>query len=451
MLATTLCCMTVLLGALGLAVDVGVLFHARRNMQTAADAAAMAGATELFYNGVTNVNAKAYAAATANGVDHTVTGNIVNVTIAPTLTGGGGACASCVEVQLSTPNPTIFMATFANLFSTSSAYSSINVSAMAVAGAPGNSTNCIYLTDPTLSSELDMQGAATINAPGCAVYVNSDSTSAVTKTGNASSLNSPLLSVVGNDPGASALGATATQTQVTPETPPIPTNLPAIPPGGCTSSSSATEITVSATGSGKITQTAASGSAGNNVVCFTNANGVTIDDGVSLAGATGNGVLYVFEKGVTLNGAVTFGSGTASPSGCTITCTFTNTAGAVLDLAGGSLSQGNASLSIYAPTSGTYNSVGLMVPSTNTTWSGSCPASKVSPCMEIQRGSSGSTFDGMVYAPNAYIELQDHGGGVEATGLIARGLYVKASTLNIANYSSANPNTSPFKVITLVQ
>ncbi len=441
--------MTVLLGALALAVDVGVLFHARRNMQTAADAAAMAGATELFYNGVTNVNAKAYSAAKANGVDHTVTGNTVNVTIAPTLSGGGGACASCVEVQLATPNPTIFMATFANLFSSSS-FSSINVSAMAVAGAPGNSTNCIYLTDPTLSSELDMQGAATINAPGCAVYVNSDSTSAVKSTGNPA-LNSPLLSVVGNDPGASALGATATQTQVTPETPPIPTNLPAIPPGGCTSSSSASEITVSTTGSGKITQTAVGGSSSNNVVCFTNTGGVTIDDGVALSGAAGNGVLYVFEKGVTLNGAVTFGSGTASPSGCTITCTFTNTAGAVLDLAGGSLNQGNASLSIYAPTSGIYNSVGLMVPSTNTTWSGGCPASKVSPCMEIQRGSSGSTFDGMVYAPNAYIELQDHGGGVEATGLIARGLYVKASTLNIANYSSANPITSPFKVITLVQ
>ena len=50
-LVTTMCCMGILLGALGLAVDVGVLFHARRNMQTAADAAAMAGATELYYNG----------------------------------------------------------------------------------------------------------------------------------------------------------------------------------------------------------------------------------------------------------------------------------------------------------------------------------------------------------------------------------------------------------------
>jgi hypothetical protein len=162
--------------------------------------------------------------------------------------------------------------------------------------------------------------------------------------------------------------------------------------------------------------------------------------------------LYVFENGVSLSGAVTFGSGTASPAGCTTNCTsFSNTQGAVLDLAGGSLIQGNASLSVYAPTSGTYNSIGLMIPATNTTWSGSCPASKVSPCMEIQRGSSGSTFDGMIYAPGAYLELQDNGGAAEATGMIARGLYVKASTLNVPSYSSANSTTSPFKVITLVQ
>ena len=42
-LVMTFFSMGILLGALGLAVDVGVLLHARRNMQAAADAAAMAG------------------------------------------------------------------------------------------------------------------------------------------------------------------------------------------------------------------------------------------------------------------------------------------------------------------------------------------------------------------------------------------------------------------------
>ena len=42
-LVMTALCATVLIGFMGLAVDVGVLFHAKRNLQTAADDAAIAG------------------------------------------------------------------------------------------------------------------------------------------------------------------------------------------------------------------------------------------------------------------------------------------------------------------------------------------------------------------------------------------------------------------------
>ena len=86
-LVLTLVCMGILFGMLGLAVDVGTLFHARRNMQTAADAAAMAGATELYYNGPTNVTAVAQAAAKANGVDSADSRNVVIVGTSPTLPG----------------------------------------------------------------------------------------------------------------------------------------------------------------------------------------------------------------------------------------------------------------------------------------------------------------------------------------------------------------------------
>ena len=107
-LVLTAMCMTMMLAFMALALDVGVLFRAKRRMQIAADAAAMAGTTELFYNGTTNVAAKAYAAAKANGVDNTVSGNTVTVTLPP-ISLGATACATCVEVQLSTPNPTVFM------------------------------------------------------------------------------------------------------------------------------------------------------------------------------------------------------------------------------------------------------------------------------------------------------------------------------------------------------
>ena len=135
-LVMTFFCMGILLGALGLAVDVGVLFHARRNMQAAADAAAMAGATEMFYNGSTNVAAKAYAAAKAMGVDNTVTGNTVNVILSPTLP-GGAACPSCVQVNLATPNPTVFIAAMSRFVYYNNNFSSINVSANATLQATG--------------------------------------------------------------------------------------------------------------------------------------------------------------------------------------------------------------------------------------------------------------------------------------------------------------------------
>ena len=451
-LVMTAFCMACLLGALGLAVDVGVLFNARRQMQTAADAAAMAAAFEAYYNGTasTSINQRAYDAAKANGVDHTVANNTVLVTVSPTLQPGSVACTSCVEVQLSKPNPTIFMQTMSSWFFNNNSFSSVNVSAMAVAGWPGTSNNCIYLTGSSLSSELTMHGGSSINAPGCGVYVNSNKSDAVDYNGNAT-LTSPYLSIVGNDTGASGLGATVTSPNAPVQAPPLPLNIPAKPSTGCTSTITATEITTSTTSGSKISQSAASGSSSNNVVCFT--NNVSIDSGVTLSGVAGNGVLYVFQNGVSLSGSVSFGTGTASPAGCIYTCTsFSSEQSAVLDLAGGSLSQGNAALSVFAPTSGTYNSIGLMIPSTNSTWSGSCPASPVTPCMLIQRGSSNSTFDGVVYAPNAYIELQDAGGGAEATGVISKGLYTKGSaTLNIPNYTTAHPTTSPFDLITLVQ
>ena len=77
-LVMTVLCMTVLLGFLALAVDVGVLFNAKRRMQVAADAAATAAALDYSFNATkASAQAAAYNAAKSNGVDHSVTGNVV--------------------------------------------------------------------------------------------------------------------------------------------------------------------------------------------------------------------------------------------------------------------------------------------------------------------------------------------------------------------------------------
>lgn len=458
-LVLTVLGMTVLMGFLALAIDMGTLFRAKRNMQIAADAAAMAAATQLYYGGTNaQIQSAAYAAATANGVDHTATGNTVTVTGPGVTLASGTTCATCVEVQLATPNPTFFMTLFTGSHTA-------NVAAMAVAGAPGDSNNCVWLMDPSMGGkkggELDMQGKGSLTATGCTIYLNSNSASAVSVTGNPS-VTAKSINIVGPDTGAvGAFGTTPVNINVAPQTPDIPQDLSGIPSGGCSTTSTATEIYPAGSppkkpSSSQVSDSSVGGSSAKPVICFTNKSGVTVDAGVTLPGASGSGVQYVFEYGVSLNGAAQFGCyGTLSP--CTANQPGsdgkfdpTQTYGATLDIAGGGFSQGNSALTIYAPTSGSYNSIALMQPMSNTT-DNKCPAAKAGPCLLVQRGNSGSVFDGIIFAPGEYVELQDQAGAVYATGLIAKGLYNKTSNLIINNYSQYNPTTTPFTLVTLVE
>ena len=424
-LVTTLCCMGVLLGALGLAVDVGVLFHARRNMQTAADAAAMAGATELFYSGSTTyVSSKAAAAAKANGVDNTVTGNNVVVTVGPTI--AGSTCASCVEVQLSTPNQTIFMATLGQLFFNSSNYNKVNVSAKAVAGAPGTSNNCFYVMDPTDADSLQIHGAADINSPGCGVYVNSNNPSALCVNGSAGKSTALDIDIVGGqDSKGNCKGnpGPPTYPSAPVETPPILAKIPTNPASNCSSYTPVTTLTGSITGPGY-----------GKYACYTNSSGAA----VTINNATLGPGNYVFNSGVVISGTDVIGTGTG-------TTTSTN-GGATLIITGSSTgtysfdSSTVSNLSIYSPSdnNATYNGVALYQPSS------------VTQEINLQFGSSSSYFMGAVVATGADINLHDQGGAVNAADLLANQVYLNG-TINLANYNAYDPTTSPFRVITLVQ
>ena len=447
----TIFCMAVLIGALGLAVDVGVLFHARRNMQTAADAAAMAGATELFYNGSTFVNTKAYAAAKANGVDNTVTGNTVNVTIAPTLSGGGGACASCVEVQLSTPNPTVFMATFANMFSSSNALSSINVSAMGVAGAPGYSHTCAYIMDPTDPDTLDIHGAGRIVAPGCDVYVNSNNNAALCVTGSAGKTDlSPggSIDVVGQQDSSGPCKGNPgppTNFKAGVQSSPYATTLDPDPSVKNCSTGNTTDLTASGgVLSGSTTGSTGTYGPGYEVYqCFTVSPSCTTHGHtttctpvpVTLSSATLGPGNYIFETGVTITGATTIGLGNTTTDKTNVN------GGATVIVTGGTYDSGTATtFTDWAPadTSNPYNGLAIYQIPTDTN------------SMTLQFGSGSSVFMGAVYAPNAPVTLHDQGGAVNATQLIVSSIYLNGQ-VDLANYSAYNTTTSPFRYITMVQ
>jgi len=107
MLVLTALAMTVLLGFMALALDVGLLFRAKRNVQTAADAAAIAAALEYNYHGTTNMVSAANTAATNNGITDTTQVAVHNPPWSGYHNGGG-----YIEVVIDQPNPTVFMNMF---------------------------------------------------------------------------------------------------------------------------------------------------------------------------------------------------------------------------------------------------------------------------------------------------------------------------------------------------
>jgi len=76
----------VLLGIVGFATDLGIMFRAKRNLQTVADAAATAGALDYLYNGSSaSAGTAGQAAATQNGVTNGTGGAVVTVNSPPLI------------------------------------------------------------------------------------------------------------------------------------------------------------------------------------------------------------------------------------------------------------------------------------------------------------------------------------------------------------------------------
>src|SRR6266568_1508430 len=276
-LVLTALCMTAMLGFMALAIDVGLLFRLRRNMQITADSVAVAATLDYYYNyavnptgALTHAQAAGQTAATANGVTNGTNGT-VTINCHPTSgpMSGGSGCNGYFEAIVTQPNSTTFMGMFGT--------HSVNVAARAVAGMPVISDACIWIMSPTAASALELQGNSNINAPGCGIYVNSSNSGAVKVIGNSNNFNGPDLDTVGGLSGHQT-SPTPVTTGTAPISPPISTTLTGpVPPGDCTLTSALTSITTANIGS-------VTGSPTNNVVCFTSA--VTLGNGITLPGAT---------------------------------------------------------------------------------------------------------------------------------------------------------------------
>ena len=416
-LVLTALSMTLMLGFVGLAVDVGMLFHAKRNMQIAADAAALAGALDYKYNASPSLAvAAAQNAALANGIT-----NLGDLTVhVPPADGPNAGSTGFVEAIVSVPNPTVFMSLFG--------FNSVNVGARAVAGNGGPGDACVYVLDPKASAAMELQGSFAVNAPQCGVVVNSSDPDALQFTGAAGTLVSKWVSVVGGDGGQSGDSTPAPVTGGAPISDPLgglmgPTNNN----GGCTASGdgfpgeSGTTDTTTTTLTGTVT-----GPGAGNASCYTQA--------INLNSATLGPGIYVFENGVTLSGNIT-------------------AIGVTLDVQNGGMTiptggvnfgtAGDKTTGLVAPTSGQTNGIALMEPPGNNSM------------IQIQKGNATGNITGIIYAPSAELYLQDSGGDKSGgisfyADIIVGTLFDKTATMQINSYSSGGSN-SPLTKVTLVE
>ena len=357
--------MIFLLAFMALAVDVGILFRARRNVQMAADAAAVAAATNYKYNyaynqatGNRGARRAALYAAKANGYTNGTGGVVVNE-FTPNY-GPYVGCSACAEVTIKAPNPTFFMGLFH--------FNNIDVTARAVAGRQWE--NCVF----ALGGGVTNSGVIQLN--NCGLIDDGSLVNSGTLTANA-------VSVTGSVSGG---GTTTPVPQLGIAAVSDPLGLPAPSFSGCSSLPT-------------------SGTIGPG--CY---NGGTYGGSGSV---TLSGGSYI------INGPLDLSGSTLSISGSGVTIFFNNT----FTIGSG------VTLNLSARTTGQYNGV-LFYNFGSNGFS--------------LNGSSGSTLEGIIYSPNAPVDVSNANNMQLYTVFVAKGLTDSGwSPINVKDYLSVNPSAPP--------
>jgi hypothetical protein len=364
---------------LSLAIDVGTWRYEQRLEQTAADSAALAGASVLTYSSSPGTIASA---AQTDAASNGFTAGSASVTVkvnSPPLAGSYAGVTSAVEVVVAKPMPINF-----SMFGQTSTISTRAVAQLSTAGR-----NCIIALDSSSSSAVTLDGG-TITMPTCGLISNGGLLFNGGATVNAASI------------GYAGAGLTLNGANF-PAAAPAP-SIPAVDP--CPAVAGCAYLTANPPTSGAcVSQTTYDSSStitlspGNycSQVLFEGGGAVVFDPGV-----------YNFQAGFTNNNA-------PSMTG----------SGVTFYIEGGSAIVGsNTAVSLTAPTSG--NTAGVLVyqPTSNTS-------------QFILNGSSSGSWAGMVYVPKAQLIVD---GGQLTNSLLLVGddlLFNGGSGINVQ--SSAFP------------
>jgi hypothetical protein len=406
-------CLTCILGFVGFATDVGVLLHAKRNLQIAADAAALAGANEINID-ATKIQAAGQAASAQNGFTDGSNGVSAAINNGP-LHGPHAGDASYVEAIVTQSQPTFFM----KLFS----FSSMPVAARAVAfNGASNGFGCLTALNQTAPKAIELQGNFTVDAPGCQVIDDSKDPCALQFTGSAGNLTAGSVGVVGPALGGSQ-GVCGFPTDSTP----VPVT--GVPQASDPLASTYHSLTAAQIGSCAAPPSGNTwGSSGGTVLAdgskvFCYSGNISIGNNVTMMPGT-----YVFTGSLGLQG-----HGSLAGTNVTIYLAAPN----------GNMNMGGSGTStlgpLSAPSSGPYQNVVIYEEPADTN-----PVNL--------EGTPISNLSGIVYLPSAQLQLGGNGTLNQTLNvdLVVNTLYdFGNATVNITDFSTTH--NTPLHTIALVE
>ncbi len=381
--------MVLIMGAAGLAVDMGYLRYVQRRAQTAADSAALAATAEL-------LNGDYVTAGQNDAASNGFTNDVNNVTVAinyPPTIGLYANQANFVEAIVSQNVTPFFMKALG--------YSTVTVSARAT-GHYWSGTNCIFALSSTATDAILINGSNTISA-ACGAMDDSDASQAFLNNGSSSFTDTGTMVTGGYLNNGSGTISPSPATGVAPESDPL-AYLTEPTVGSCTYS----------------TQQVYNGS-----------GSATLSPGVYCGGILVNGT-----ETITLNaGTYIIDGGSLTVNG-TSTVTGTNV---MFYITGGAsvTFNGSNSTKLVAPTTGTYAGILFFQDRTD------------SSAVTIN-GTNETQITGALYFPDAQLTYNGGGPATAYTILVANTIVFNGSSTINDNYASLTDG-SPIKSATLAE
>jgi putative Flp pilus-assembly TadE/G-like protein len=374
--------LVVILGVMGLAIDMGYLRYMKRQMQSAADAAAVAAAGEIDFG---DWNSAGLKAASLNNFTNGTGGVTVNITHPPPAGDAHAGNNYFVQASISENAPTFFSKIFG--------INSVPMTVKAEAVEPGG-TNCIFALSPN-GTGLSVVALAAINS-ACGIVVDSSSSSAITCALGAT-INASSIGVVGNVTSfLCTVHPTPTRIRLPNPTDPLAAwaaaNAPSTPPGTCgtTTTSPYVGSNVALSISGPTPVVLRPGTYCGGIRLLPGAN-ATFLSGVYILKSTNNAGASIASYGLTVDLAA---AATTTPYNGVNGVMFYNygPAGGFNFTFAGAFS--GTGVNFHAPTSGQYEGILFFQPSTNTN------AAQI-----IGTPAFLTTLEGTYYIPNAAVNF----------------------------------------------